>query len=202
MRIVVFIGSPLEVQIGELIKVAKRLKKEKVNVDVVSYGDHDNNNDMLRHFVNALNGKEGTGSHLISVPRGSALADALLTSPIIQGDDGMGGPVLNTAGFEFGVDPNEDPELALALRVSMEEQRQRQEAERNRAENESTSHISERNRRTGGSELVTTHKTNTVTPVGQIVDNSSSEEAMLQRALAMSTEEVHSSFYIPLFIRN
>ena len=32
-------------------------------------------------------------------------------------------------GFEFGVDPNEDPELALALRVSMEEQRARQEAE-------------------------------------------------------------------------
>ena len=31
--------------------------------------------------------------------------------------------------FEFGVDPNEDPELALALRVSMEEQRARQEAE-------------------------------------------------------------------------
>uniref|UniRef100_A0A2C9M250 26S proteasome non-ATPase regulatory subunit 4 n=1 Tax=Biomphalaria glabrata TaxID=6526 RepID=A0A2C9M250_BIOGL len=33
------------------------------------------------------------------------------------------------AGFEFGVDPNEDPELALALRVSMEEQRARQERE-------------------------------------------------------------------------
>ena len=30
-------------------------------------------------------------------------------------------------GFEFGVDPNEDPELALALRVSMEEQRARQQ---------------------------------------------------------------------------
>jgi hypothetical protein len=40
---------------------------------------------------------------------------------------------LSTAGFEFGVDPNEDPELALALRVSMEEQRQRQEEETRRA---------------------------------------------------------------------
>lgn len=35
----------------------------------------------------------------------------------------------STGGYEFGVDPNEDPELALALRVSMEEQRARQEAE-------------------------------------------------------------------------
>lgn len=40
----------------------------------------------------------------------------------------MGGAGLGGAGFEFGVDPNEDPELALALRVSMEEQRQRQDA--------------------------------------------------------------------------
>lgn len=31
-------------------------------------------------------------------------------------------------GFEFDVDPNLDPELALALRVSMEEERARQEA--------------------------------------------------------------------------
>ena len=32
-------------------------------------------------------------------------------------------------GFEFGVNPDDDPELALALRVSMEEQRARQQAE-------------------------------------------------------------------------
>ena len=30
--------------------------------------------------------------------------------------------------YDFGVDPNIDPELALALRVSMEEERARQEA--------------------------------------------------------------------------
>ncbi|CAG7732245.1 unnamed protein product, partial [Allacma fusca] len=37
---------------------------------------------------------------------------------------GMGG-----GGFDFGIDPNDDPEFALDLRVSMEEQRARQEAE-------------------------------------------------------------------------
>lgn len=31
-------------------------------------------------------------------------------------------------GFNLGVDPNLDPELALALRVSLEEERARQEA--------------------------------------------------------------------------
>lgn len=113
MRIVVFVGSPIENDEAELVKLAKRLKKEKVNVDIVSFGDHANNNELLTAFINALNGKDGTGSHLVSVPRGSGLSEALLSSPIIQGEDGLGGAGLGTAGFEFGVDPNEDPELAL-----------------------------------------------------------------------------------------
>ena len=47
----------------------------------------------------------------------------------LQGEDGTGPNVMPSGGggFEFGVDPNEDPELALALRVSMEEQRARQQ---------------------------------------------------------------------------
>jgi len=39
MRIVVFVGSPVETDEKELIKLAKRLKKEKVNVDLVSFGE-------------------------------------------------------------------------------------------------------------------------------------------------------------------
>ena len=47
----------------------------------------------------------------------------------LQGEDGAGPNVVPSGGggFEFGFDPNEDPELALALRVSMEEQRARQQ---------------------------------------------------------------------------
>lgn len=184
MRIVVFVGSPIEAESQDLVKQAKRLKKEKVNVDIISFGEHDNNNDLLNAFINALNGKDGTGSHLVSVPRGSGLSDALLSSPIIQGEDGTGGAGLGGAGFEFGVDPNEDPELALALRVSMEEQRQRQEEEQRRA-------------------LVASNTEGVVEssgagPSGEIASSSAlsaaalvepnSEEAMLQRALALSTE--------------
>lgn len=32
---------------------------------------------------------------------------------LLLGEDGLGGAGLGGAGFEFGVDPNEDPELAL-----------------------------------------------------------------------------------------
>lgn len=70
------------------------------------------NTEKLVAFVNTLNGKEGTGSHLVTVPPGPSLADALLSSPILAAE---GGAVLGlgASDFEFGVDPSADPELAL-----------------------------------------------------------------------------------------
>lgn len=176
MRIVVFVGSPIKADEQDLSKLAKRLKKEKVNVDIVNFGDHEGNNELLTNFINVLNGKDGTGSHLITVPRGSALSEALISSPIIQGEDGLGAAGIGGAGFEFGVDPNEDPELALALRVSMEEQRQRQEEEQRRAQAQSASETGDV--ATGGVAAATVA---TVEP--------HSEEALLERALSMSTEQ-------------
>ncbi|XP_059059089.1 26S proteasome non-ATPase regulatory subunit 4 [Achroia grisella] len=135
MRIVVFVGSPVNTDEKELVKLAKKLKKEKVNCDVVSFGEDSDNNPLLTSFVNTLNGKDNTsgGSHLVSVPAGGCivLSEALITSPLIGGD-GAGPSGSGLSPYEFGVDPNEDPELALALRVSMEEQRQRQEEESRR----------------------------------------------------------------------
>lgn len=185
MRIVAFVGSPVIAEEKELVKLAKKLKKEKVNVDIVSFGEDGSNNEVLTTFINTLNGKDGSGSHLVTVPPGPHLSDALLSSPIIQGtifvflyelqfyldvwlgEDGSGGAGLGASGFEFGVDPNEDPELALALRVSMEEQRLRQEEEARRA------------REASSADGVKT------TPIKE----EPSEEAMLERALAMSMEE-------------
>jgi hypothetical protein len=39
--------------------------------------------------------------------------DDFIIKLLLQGEDGMGGAGLGGSGFEFGVDPNEDPELAL-----------------------------------------------------------------------------------------
>ncbi|XP_008198942.1 26S proteasome non-ATPase regulatory subunit 4 isoform X1 [Tribolium castaneum] len=171
MRIVAFVGSPVASEEKELVKLAKKLKKEKVNVDIVSFGEDFTNNEVLTTFINTLNGKslkDGSSSHLVTVPPGPHLSDALISSPIIQGEDGTGGAGLGASGFEFGVDPNEDPELALALRVSMEEQRQRQEDEARRAKEASSTE-------TGAK----------TSPIKE----EPSEEAMLERALAMSMEE-------------
>ncbi|XP_011876434.1 PREDICTED: 26S proteasome non-ATPase regulatory subunit 4 [Vollenhovia emeryi] len=171
MRIVAFIGSPIDIDEKELVKLAKRLKKEKVNVDVISFGEESINNEVLTAFVNALNGKDGTGSHLVTVPPGPHLSDALISSPIIQGEDGMGAAGMSGAAFEFGVDPNEDPELALALRVSMEEQRQRQEDEARRAQANETA----------------------ANKQPETIKEAPNEEAMLKRALAMSLEGADDS---------
>lgn len=168
MRIVVFVGSPVNTDEKELIKLAKRLKKEKVNVDVVNFGEEAFNTDKLTSFIKAL---EGTASHLVTVPPGPHLSDALISSPVIQGEDGSGAVGIGGSGFEFGIDPNEDPELALALRVSMEEQRQRQEEEARR--------------------VVATSAEETASGVSTGATSGGSantEEALLEKALAMSLE--------------
>ncbi|ETE57719.1 26S proteasome non-ATPase regulatory subunit 4, partial [Ophiophagus hannah] len=114
MRIIAFVGSPVEDNEKDLVKLAKRLKKEKVNVDIINFGEEEANTDKLTAFINTLNGKDGTGSHLVTVPPGPSLADALISSPILAGEGGaMLG--LGASDFEFGVDPSADPELALNL---------------------------------------------------------------------------------------
>ena len=66
------------------------------------------NADKLTKFIDTLNGKEQT-SHLVTAHPGPLLSEVLLSSPIMAGEDGapMG------QGFEFGIDPTEDPELAM-----------------------------------------------------------------------------------------
>ncbi|KAG0274086.1 26S proteasome non-ATPase regulatory subunit 4, partial [Linnemannia exigua] len=69
--------------------------------------------------------------NLVTVPPGPhLLSDILVSSAIVAGEDGAAPAFVSSGGgsYEFGVDPNLDPELALALRISLEEERARQEA--------------------------------------------------------------------------
>ncbi|CAF3371459.1 unnamed protein product [Rotaria sp. Silwood1] len=128
-RIIAFVGSPLEVDTHEFTKLAKRLKKEKVSIDIVVFGD-ESSKEKFEEFITTINGKENTNSHLICVPSGDNLPDTLINTPIIQSEDGSGLPNgYSASAFAFGINPEDDPELAMALRISMEEQRRVQEAE-------------------------------------------------------------------------
>jgi len=127
-------------------------------VDVISFGEEKGNDTALNEFVNTLNGKDGTGSHLLAVAGSPSLTDALVQSPILQGEDGGPIPGLG-AGGGYDFDGADDPELAIALRVSMEEQRARQEGE---------------------------SRANTTGEPG--AEGASNEEQMLEQALQMSMD--------------
>jgi hypothetical protein len=187
-----------------LIKIGKKLKKNNVSIDIVSFGDcAEANKERLEAFVAAVN--KDSNSHFVEAPMGSNLCDFLLSTPVISqaGMDGGGGsgggatrcsacaprppdrgtpanlwlqhvycllhgrkkepavswPVRSSfqhwtlssvqvwsyareqcltflplaasgegGGYEFGVDPNLDPEMAMVLRISMEEEQARQQA--------------------------------------------------------------------------
>ena len=73
----------------------------------------ESNTSSLTTFINTVNGKDGTSSHLLTVSHGPILSDALISSAIIAGEEG-GAPATSDALF----DPANDPELELVSHVS------------------------------------------------------------------------------------
>ncbi len=110
------------------------MKKQTISVDFVLFGDLDESNQAkLEAFNREIKGTTES-SHLVTIPPSSKLlSDQLLSTPILLGEGAAsgGGGGGEAAGanddFPFGVDPTQDPELALALRMSMEEEKARQE---------------------------------------------------------------------------
>lgn len=125
------------------------MKKFSISVDFVLFGDIDEDNQAkLEAFNREIKGTTES-SHLVVIPPSSKLlSDQLISTPIMLGEGaagagggagGLGGDAGGGAGgggagaggasddFPFGVDPTQDPELALALRMSMEEEKARQE---------------------------------------------------------------------------
>jgi len=137
-RIVAFVGSPLKPKADEkaLVRLAKKLKKNNVAVDIVSFGEDEieENEGLLKAFVDTVQSSDN--SHLVTVPAtgNRLLSEVISGSPILMEEGaaaGFGEPSGSGGGegFEFGVDPSLDPELALALRMSLEEERARMAAQ-------------------------------------------------------------------------
>jgi 26S proteasome regulatory subunit N10 len=131
-RIIVFTCSAIPEDEKTLVKLAKKMKKIGVNIDFVAFGElDDDTTKKLTSFNETV--KSSEGSYLSIIPPGPGLlSDQLITTPILNGDGagapgGMGDATAggDGGGFEFGIDPSVDPELALALRMSMEEEKAR-----------------------------------------------------------------------------
>ncbi|KAJ3370533.1 hypothetical protein GGF31_004125 [Allomyces arbusculus] len=179
-RVIVFVGSPVLESEKDLVRLGKKLKKNNIAVDIVNFGEDAANTAKLEAFIQAVNSADN--SHLVTVPPGPhILSDILVSSPIVAGEDGAGAAFggMGGAGFEFGVDPSLDPELALALRISLEEERARQEAE------------AARQRAAGGESgapAAAAGASSSAAPAPAPAAGMSNEDAMLAQALAMSTQ--------------
>jgi 26S proteasome regulatory subunit N10 len=139
-RIIVFTCSPIEEDEKALVKLAKRMKKTGISIDVIAFGElGEDTVKKLEAFSENVQNAEGSYLAVIH-PSSNLLSDSLVTTPILGGDGSSGGAGSGGAGaesgdaggnsFEFGVDPSVDPELALALRMSYEEEKARQEKEK------------------------------------------------------------------------
>lgn len=125
-RIVLFVGSPITTSVADLKKIGGALKKNKVAVDIINFGEDsaEQNEEKLKALHEAVNSHDNC--NYVTIPPGTAmLADALHQTKIIR--PGGAGPASGAAGGagaagepDFGIDPNMDPELAIALRLSME----------------------------------------------------------------------------------
>ena len=127
------------------MKLAKKMKKNNISVDFIAFGDLESDTKQKLEAFNE-NVKGGDGSHLAMIPPGpNLLSDSIITTPILSTNgeggaapgsgtaDGVDGGA-GTNGFEFGFNPEADPELAMALRMSMEEEQNRLERQRKERE--------------------------------------------------------------------
>lgn len=144
-RIIAFVGSPISDETKDLVRLAKKMKKNNIAVDFVNFGQEAENTEKLEKFIEGVN--SGDNSHLVTVPPGPHILSDVLTSSAIINEDGAGvggagagagsGAVGGSGGgdgFDLGVDPSIDPELALALRMSLEDEMARQEKEKQEKE--------------------------------------------------------------------
>ncbi|XP_061357698.1 26S proteasome non-ATPase regulatory subunit 4 homolog isoform X1 [Gastrolobium bilobum] len=199
-RIIVFAGSPVKHEKKMLEMIGRKLKKNSVALDIVNFGeDEEGKTEKLEALLAAVNNNDT--SHIVHVPAGpSALSDVLISTPIFTGD-GEGGSGFAAAaaaaaaggvsGFEFGVDPNLDPELALALRVSMEEERARQEAAAKKAAEDASKQEKGSEQQAGSQDATMTERASATASEAETKTNNlmDDENALLQQALAMSMDE-------------
>ena len=129
-----FCCSPVENEEKELVQLGKKLRKNKVAIDIVNFG-HPENTLLLQGLVDACNNSDN--SHFVDISEGvTNVTDAIIASPVINEDVGADAPMADggagaAAPGQFdmygGVDPSVDPELANAIWISLEEAKKNEE---------------------------------------------------------------------------
>ncbi|KAM3394484.1 26S proteasome non-ATPase regulatory subunit 4 isoform X1 [Capsicum galapagoense] len=198
-RIILFAGSPVKQGKEVLEMIGRKLKKHNVALDVVSFGEEDAGKaEKLEALVAAVNNSDN--SRIIHIPPGARdLSDVLFSSPLFAGNGFAEAITAATVAakawpdYDFGVDFNLDPDLALVLRASMEEEKARQEAAAKKAAEEAAKHEKGEAQSTSQYVIMTENfsarRSKTENKAADLMDDND----LLQQAIAMSMDVSSSS---------
>ena len=132
-RIILFVGSPVKATKEHLIQIGKKLKKYNVAVDIISFGNVDENRESLNTLLNEVNNSDN--SSILEVPVGSFIMDTLLSSPIM-GQNNLVGAVPGEQGgnpqgnqMQMGGLSQFERDMNLALQMSLQEAQKDQKKE-------------------------------------------------------------------------
>lgn len=138
-RIIVFVGHPISNGTEEDFEdLGMRLKKNNVAIDVINFANPDNIGRLQAMVDMANDGSDDSStSHFFDVPMGcNSITELLITSPILAmepepmaagGDPAAAGGEVDPL-IAMGINPDLDPELAMAIRMSLEEAKQAENA--------------------------------------------------------------------------
>ena len=128
-RIILFVGSPVQAKKESLVQIGKKLKKYNVAVDIISFGNVEENREPLNTLLNEVN--NSNNSSILEVPLGTNIVDSLFTSPIMMTNNME---QLNPGDQGANPQPNQQPiglsqferDMNLALQMSLEEAQKNQ----------------------------------------------------------------------------
>ena len=109
------------------------MKKNNVAVDIINFGEEGVNTAKLERFQSTINNHDN--SHLVTISPGPRLLYEVVASSQYWSRTVDSVLASRVAIWTFGgaggagdiIDPNMDPDLAMALRLSLEEEKARQE---------------------------------------------------------------------------
>lgn len=147
-RILMFVASPVKNSVDEMVLLGKKLKKNNIAIDIISFGNTDVNHEALSQLHS--NANNSNNSNLLEVQPDQYVVDCLFTSPILN-DNIYENEVVNNqqpSGGENNSAPSNpapaqgglsqfERDINLAIQQSIEEEeRRRKEGEQGKKEGE------------------------------------------------------------------
>ena len=194
-RIILFVGSPINHSLEEVVQTGKKLKKYNIAVDIISYGHVDENREVLNQFLSQVN--NANNSSILEVPVGFFIMDSLFTSPImtdayempnesndVSSNNNQGGSngqanVSGGLGQNVGGISQFEKDMNLAIQNSLDEDAKRAAAANNKNDKSTTE-----TKDAGQTEGI---KNNTDVEMENVEEES--EESLLEQAKLLSIQE-------------